>query len=77
MPGLSNSSTLPAATASIKELMATFLSRDMLDGEEIFVGTNLPVIRAGALLAHFDVERLSEASRVTVSCSNGRGRAIR
>jgi len=52
MPGLSNSSALPAATASIKELMATFLSRDMLDGEEIFVGTNLPVIRAGALLAH-------------------------
>jgi glutaconate CoA-transferase subunit B len=41
-----------AAPASIKELMATFLSRDMVDGEEIFVGTNLPVIRAGVLLAH-------------------------
>ena len=41
-----------AAPASIKELMATFLARDMVDGEEIFVGTNLPVIRAGVLLAH-------------------------
>ena len=41
-----------AAPASIKELMATFLARDMTDGEEIFVGTNLPVIRAGVLLAH-------------------------
>src|SRR5262249_26706781 len=40
------------ATASVKELMAAFLARDMQDGEEIFVGTNLPVIRAGALLAH-------------------------
>jgi glutaconate CoA-transferase, subunit B len=41
-----------AAPASVKELMAAFLARDMADGEEIFVGTNLPVIRAGALLAH-------------------------
>lgn len=41
-----------AAPASVKELMAAFLARDMVDGEEIFVGTNLPVIRAGALLAH-------------------------
>ena len=40
------------APASVKELMATFLARDMTDGEEIFVGTNLPVIRAAALLAH-------------------------
>jgi glutaconate CoA-transferase subunit B len=38
--------------ASIKELMATFIARDITDGEEVFVGTNLPVIRAGALLAH-------------------------
>jgi glutaconate CoA-transferase subunit B len=38
--------------ASVKELMAAFLARDMADGEEIFVGTNLPVIRAAALLAH-------------------------
>jgi glutaconate CoA-transferase subunit B len=41
-----------AAPASVKELMAAFLARDMEDGEEIFVGTNLPVIRAAALLAH-------------------------
>lgn len=41
-----------AAPASVKELMAAFLARDMADGEEIFVGTNLPVVRAGALLAH-------------------------
>lgn len=39
-------------TASTKEIMATFLARDIADGEEIFVGTNLPVIRAGVLLAH-------------------------
>ena len=32
--------------------MATFIARDIADGEEVFVGTNLPVIRAGALLAH-------------------------
>src|SRR4029077_15308713 len=40
------------APAAVRELMAAFLARDMRDGEEIFVGTNLPVIRAGALLAH-------------------------
>lgn len=39
-------------TATIKEVMATFIAHDIVDGEEIFVGTNLPVIRAGALLAH-------------------------
>jgi glutaconate CoA-transferase subunit B len=47
--------TTPGATAepaSVREIMAVFLARDMADGEEIFVGTNLPVIRAGALLAH-------------------------
>jgi glutaconate CoA-transferase, subunit B len=38
--------------ASVKEVMATFIARDIADGEEVFVGTNLPVIRAGALLAH-------------------------
>jgi glutaconate CoA-transferase subunit B len=42
--------TMPAP--SVKELVATFISRDIVDGEEVFVGTNLPVIRAGALLAH-------------------------
>jgi glutaconate CoA-transferase subunit B len=40
------------AAASVKEIMATFIARDIADGEEVFVGTNLPVIRAGALLAH-------------------------
>jgi glutaconate CoA-transferase, subunit B len=39
-------------TPTTKEVMATFIARDIGDGEEIFVGTNLPVIRAGALLAH-------------------------
>jgi glutaconate CoA-transferase subunit B len=38
--------------ASVKEIIAAFLARDMTDGEEIFVGTNLPVLRAAALLAH-------------------------
>lgn len=37
---------------TVREIMATFLARDIADGEEIFVGTNLPVIRAAALLAH-------------------------
>jgi glutaconate CoA-transferase subunit B len=39
-------------TPSTKEVMAAFIAHDIVDGEEIFVGTNLPVIRAGALLAH-------------------------
>jgi glutaconate CoA-transferase subunit B len=39
-------------TPTAKEVMAAFIARDVADGEEIFVGTNLPVIRAGALLAH-------------------------
>lgn len=38
--------------ATVKEVMATFIARDIADGEEVFVGTNLPIIRAGALLAH-------------------------
>ncbi len=37
---------------SVREIMATFVARDIADGEEIFVGTNLPVVRAGVLLAH-------------------------
>lgn len=41
-----------SAPATVKEVMATFIARDITDGEEVFVGTNLPVIRAGALLAH-------------------------
>lgn len=39
-------------SATVKEVMAAFIARDFRDGEEIFVGTNLPVIRAAALLAH-------------------------
>lgn len=39
-------------TPTTREIMATFIAHDIGDGEEIFVGTNLPVIRAGALLAH-------------------------
>ena len=44
--------TASGQAASVKEVMATFIARDIADGEEVFVGTNLPVIRAGALLAH-------------------------
>lgn len=40
------------SACSVKELMATFIARDIADGEEVFVGTNLPVLRAGALLGH-------------------------
>jgi glutaconate CoA-transferase subunit B len=36
-----------------KELMAIFISRQINDGEYISVGTNLPIPRAGVLLAHF------------------------
>ena len=39
-------------TPTTKEVMAAFIAHDIVDGEENFVGTNLPVIRAGALLAH-------------------------
>ena len=35
-------------TPTAKEIMATFIARDVADGEEVFVGTNLPVIRAAA-----------------------------
>ena len=35
-----------------KEMMAVVISRDLQDGEWIEVGANLPVPRAGALLAH-------------------------
>lgn len=41
-----------SAAPTVKELLATFIARDIADGEEVFVGTNLPVLRAGALLAH-------------------------
>ena len=41
--------TLPA---TVKEIMATALARDLADGEWVEVGANLPVSRAGVLLAH-------------------------
>jgi len=41
-----------AAPASTNEIIATVIARDLVDGERVFVGTNLPVLRAGVLLAH-------------------------
>src|SRR5688572_20332480 len=40
------------AVATTKEIMATVLARDLQDGEWVEVGANLPVPRAGVLLAH-------------------------
>lgn len=40
------------AQATHKEIMATVLARDLVDGEWVEVGANLPVPRAGVLLAH-------------------------
>lgn len=41
-----------ALAATTKEIMATVLARDLEDGEWVEVGANLPVPRAGVLLAH-------------------------
>ena len=41
-----------AAAATTREIMATVLARDLADGEWVEVGANLPVPRAGVLLAH-------------------------
>jgi glutaconate CoA-transferase subunit B len=38
--------------ATPKEIMAAFIAHDLKDGEWVEVGANLPVPRAGALLAH-------------------------
>lgn len=38
--------------ATTREIMATVLARDLVDGEWVEVGANLPVPRAGVLLAH-------------------------
>jgi glutaconate CoA-transferase, subunit B len=38
--------------ATPKEIMAAVIARDLRDGEWVEVGANLPVPRAGALLAH-------------------------
>ena len=40
------------AEATPKEIMACVIARDLADGEWVEVGANLPVPRAGALLAH-------------------------
>lgn len=40
------------ADYTTKELIAAYLARDLDDGEFIIVGANLPVPRAGVLLAH-------------------------
>lgn len=40
------------AVATTKEIMATVLARDLEDGYWVEVGANLPVPRAGVLLAH-------------------------
>jgi glutaconate CoA-transferase subunit B len=42
----------PRSAATTKEIMATVLARDLNDGEWVEVGANLPVPRAGVLLAH-------------------------
>ena len=41
-----------AAAATTREIMATVLAHDLADGEWVEVGANLPVPRAGVLLAH-------------------------
>jgi glutaconate CoA-transferase subunit B len=46
---MNTSDTADAPTA--KEIMATVLARDLVDGEWVEVGANLPVPRAGVLLA--------------------------
>jgi glutaconate CoA-transferase subunit B len=40
------------ADYTTKELMAAFIARELHDGEYVVVGANLPVPRAGVLLAH-------------------------
>ena len=41
-----------SAAATPKEVMATFIAGELEDGQWVEVGANLPVPRAGALLAH-------------------------
>ena len=41
-----------ARAATVKETMAAVLAHDLVDGEWVEVGANLPVPRAGVLLAH-------------------------
>jgi glutaconate CoA-transferase subunit B len=44
--------TTPTNLASAKETMAAVIAHDLRDGQWVEVGANLPVPRAGALLAH-------------------------
>lgn len=48
----SNTTAVLDLPVTNKEIMATVLSRDLNDGEWVEVGANLPVPRAGVLLAH-------------------------
>ncbi|MCW2672641.1 MAG: putative CoA-transferase beta subunit [Frankiales bacterium] len=53
MSSVSNGGTPDlGAPASMREIMATVIANDIVDGEWVEVGANLPVPRAGALLAH-------------------------
>src|ERR1700752_450414 len=49
--GLGDNGAAPPAL-SLKEIMAAVIAHDLRDGEWVEVGANLPVPRAGALLAH-------------------------
>ena len=53
-PGEESASTgdVMAMPPTPLEIMATVIARDLRDGEWVEVGANLPVPRAGALLAH-------------------------
>lgn len=47
-----STTTEPAGPATAREVMAAVIAHDLRDGEWVEVGANLPVPRAGALLAH-------------------------
>ena len=47
-----STSTIETEVATPLEVMATAIAHDLRDGEWVEVGANLPVPRAGALLAH-------------------------
>jgi glutaconate CoA-transferase subunit B len=49
---MKNDEEVVAADYSTQELMATFIANDLEDGIGVMVGANLPVPRAGVLLAH-------------------------
>src|ERR1700752_1123452 len=49
--GLGDNGAAPPAL-SLKEIMAVAIAHDLVDGEWVEVGANLPVPRAGVLLAH-------------------------